>query len=443
MNNDYKSSKFKALLDKLQQESWQLELLITGFAIFGLINLINPIEAAHNESVALQNYGRFYYPVIKLSCFILIINLIVHVILRGLWIGAIGLRYVSNDIDYDELNYNERFTKFLKKKVGSFDGYIARLENYCSILFAVTFLTLFYLISFFAVIFVVILAGNLFIEANVFSKTIGTFFFAFFTFGFLGLAFIVFIDFITLGYLKKKEWTSFLYMPIYRVFSIITLSFLYRPLVYNLLDNKFGRRIAFMLFPLYMSILYISTLNNVRSNYLSTKSYSSINYSRNNNYLDLLEENEFVKNVAIPTKITSKPYVTVFIPFKKKIEDILLQRNENLIPEEDQRGLNSSFFKIFKSKRRNYSYKRDSVYSKYLATFNDTYMISIDSLEITSDFIINQTNKQLGFQSVIPLKKVQEGKHLISIRRKIMNPKTKEEKIERVAQIPFWYYKDN
>ncbi|WP_417800816.1 hypothetical protein [Tenacibaculum sp.] len=50
MNNDYKSSKFKALLDKLQQESWQLELLITGFAIFGLINLIEPIEAAINAT---------------------------------------------------------------------------------------------------------------------------------------------------------------------------------------------------------------------------------------------------------------------------------------------------------------------------------------------------------------------------------------------------------
>ena len=38
MKNDYKDSKFQKLLNKLQQESWQLELLISGFAIFGLIS---------------------------------------------------------------------------------------------------------------------------------------------------------------------------------------------------------------------------------------------------------------------------------------------------------------------------------------------------------------------------------------------------------------------
>ncbi|MBA6155260.1 hypothetical protein H3Z83_01795 [Tenacibaculum sp. S7007] len=442
MNNDPKSSKFKELLDKLQQESWQLELLITGFAIFGLINLIEPIQAALNESKALQSYGRFFYPIIITACYILIINLVIHVILRGLWIGAIGLRYVSNDIDYDELNYSKRFTNYLKKKVGSFDGYIARLENYCSILFAVTFLTLFYLISFFLVFFLLMIAANFFIESGFFSKFVGVTIFGFFSIFFLFLCIIVFIDFITLGYLKKKEWSSFLYMPIYKVFSIITLSFLYRPLVYNLLDNKFGRRIAFLLLPLYMSILYISTLDNVRSNYLSINSHSSVNYSNNNNYLDLLEKNEFVKNVAIPTKIVNKPYITVFIPFKKETEDIILQNNKKLVPEKDERGLNNRFFKSF-SKKKGYSQKRDSIYSKYLATFNNTYNIAIDTIKFSSDFIINKTNKQLGFESIVSLKDIQEGKHLISIKRKVLNSETQKEEIERVAEIPFWYYKSN
>jgi len=442
MNNDYKSSKFKELLDKLQQESWQLELLITGFAIFGLINLIEPIEAAHNEARALQNYGRFYYPIIRTACYILVINLVVHVILRGLWIGAIGLRYVSSDIDYNELNYSKRFTNYLKKKVGSFDGYIAKLENYCSILFAVTFLTLFYLISFFAIIFIFILIGSLFVDSNIFPEPSGVIIMGFFSLFLLLLSLIVFIDFVTLGYLKKKEWTSFLYMPIYKVFSIITLSFLYRPLVYNLLDNKFGRRIALILFPLYMLILYASSLNNIRSNYLETDSYSSINYVQNNNYLDLLEKNEFVKDAAIPTKIINKPYITLFIPFKKETEDFILNRNTNLKPEKDLRGLNSNLHKIF-TKRKGYSRKRDSIYSKYLATFNDTYNIAIDSIKFTSDFIINKTNKQLGFESIVPLKNIQEGKHLISIKRKVLNTKTQKEEVERVTEIPFWYYKDH
>ena len=112
MSNDYKDSKFKELLDKLQQESWQLELLISGFAIFGLITAFDPI---YNQLKIAENQNDLYQIIISLiaviACSILIFNLLIHVILRGLWIGALGLRYVSGDIDFEKLNYHNRFTK--------------------------------------------------------------------------------------------------------------------------------------------------------------------------------------------------------------------------------------------------------------------------------------------------------------------------------------------
>ena len=172
MKNDFTDNKFKELLDKLQQESWQLELLISGFAIFGLISALNPIKQKSYNAIVLE----MDFPIILAydfalySCYILIINLIIHVVLRGLWIGAIGLRYVSNEIDYDELKYNKRFTFYLKKRIGSFDNYIAKLENYCSILFAVTFLILFYFITAFCLFIIFLLAGYFFIESSLFSS---------------------------------------------------------------------------------------------------------------------------------------------------------------------------------------------------------------------------------------------------------------------------------
>lgn len=59
----------------------------------------------------------------------MIFNLIIHIVLRGLWIGALGLRYVSGEIDYDNLNYSDKFTNYLKKKVGSFDNYIWKVRK--------------------------------------------------------------------------------------------------------------------------------------------------------------------------------------------------------------------------------------------------------------------------------------------------------------------------
>lgn len=435
MKNDYKDDKFQELLNKLQQESWQLELLISGFAIYGLFSSLGFITEAQNSAIATESYSKYLYPLATISCKVLMVNLIIHVILRGLWIGAIGLRYVSGDIDYDYLNYKKRFKEHLKKKVGSFDKYIGTLENYCSILFAVTFLSLFYIISLFTIFFIIILSGGFFIDTGIFSEFTGMFFFGIFIIFFLSLSLLVFIDFITQGYLKKIEWISFLYFPIYKIFTIITLSFLYRPLVYNLLDNKFGKRLLYILFPIYMLAFFVTTIQNIRSNYISIENNSSVYYSSPNNYFDSLEENQFVKKAAINSKMIDKPFVKVFIPFRKKIENIMLEQYQDLKPKEDIRGYRSDFFSSKKVKS-----ERDSLRIKYLKVFKETYSLKIDSLTVVSDFIITDINNQLGFETIISLNTISEGLHNLTISRYITSKETKTSYKENIIEIPFWYY---
>lgn len=436
MKNDYTDSKFKKLLDKLQQDSWQLELLISGFAIFGLITALGPINNGLNEASAIENYSKILYLLAKIACNVLIVNLVIHVVIRGLWIGAIGLRYVSGEIDYDSLNYSKRFTNYLKDKVGSFDKYIGILENYCSILFAVTFLFLFYIISVFMVILIILLAGNFFIESGLFSEVIGFMLLGFFALFFLFLSLFVFIDFITQGYLKKKEWSSFLYFPLYRVFSIITLSFLYRPLVYNFLDNKFGKKIILILIPVYIFGFYLTTINNVRSNYISNEKTSSIYYSSTNNYINSLGDKQYIKGAAIQSKIITNNYLKIFIPFRKKMEDIILEQNKDLKPIKDKRGLQSNFFTSNTNTQ-----KRDSITAIYLKAFQKTYFLKIDSLQINPTFLVTEINNQLGLETVVSLKDFTQGKHIININRNSISKKTKRIENEDVIHIPFWYYK--
>lgn len=130
MSKNYDKPSFKKLLDKLQEDSWQLELLISGFAIFGLFYAIEPVNQVSIE--ALKGGETIFFRVlntVKIFLFIMIFNLIIHIVLRGLWIGALGLRYVSGEIDYDNLNYSDKFTNYLKKKVGSFDNYIWKVRK--------------------------------------------------------------------------------------------------------------------------------------------------------------------------------------------------------------------------------------------------------------------------------------------------------------------------
>lgn len=44
MENDPQKSKLSQLLERLQEESWQLELLISGFAIFLVSAMKDPLQ---------------------------------------------------------------------------------------------------------------------------------------------------------------------------------------------------------------------------------------------------------------------------------------------------------------------------------------------------------------------------------------------------------------
>lgn len=443
MSQDHNNPAFKKLLVKLQEESWQLELIISGFAIFGLITAYDPIKISVQEAQNNQQIYKFIIGLVaQISCGILIFNLLLHVLLRGLWIGALGLRYVSGDIDYDKLNYSPKFDKYLRKKVGSFDRYIATLENYCSIIFAVSFLLIFYVL---AITFTII--ANAVISTYIIANDALP---SFIRYG-LGIALILFlifglfftlIDFITQGFLKRKKWTSKFYFPIYWVFSFITLSFLYRPLVYNFLDNKFGKRLSFILIPVYVSILILTSFKYQQSNYISPKNQSSKNYIDDRNYEDLLTEKEAFANVAtLQSKVITDNYLKVFIVYTERIENRVFRFNESLKPEEDQRGLTSDI--VIKSNGKEFfsRSKRDSLTTVYLNTFNEIYDIMIDSTVYESKFLISKNKKkQLGFETYIDIPNLKNGEHLLKIIRK----KKEKEAIVKVTgySIPFWYFKD-
>lgn len=440
MSQDYNNPAFKKLLSKLQEESWQLELLISGFAIFGLFTVFPHLRESLTEAENNQHIYKFVISIIGyISCSILIFNLLLHVLLRGLWIGALGLRYVSGDIDYDSLKYSPRFTKYLKKRVGSFDKYIGTLENYCSVIFAISFLLIFYVLAIaFTILTITLIATQLIENDNLpkwISQGVGIFAVVFISVGML----VTFFDFMTLGLLKKKKWISLIYFPIYWVFSFVTLSFLYRPLVYNFLDNKFGKRLSLALVPFYILIAFTTSLKYNVSNYFRTDINSSDIVASNNNYEDALNEtNGIINEVAIQSKVISDNYVKVFMQFSDNIEDNVFSFNPSLKPKHDSRGLSSdvSFGNNFKSNR-----KTDSLRRAYLKTFNFIYSIKIDTTKFNSDFILSKNKKgALGFETYISTKTLNDGKHILRVNRLRIRKGDTTNWV--ISKIPFWYFKD-
>ena len=431
-------------MDSLQQQSWELELIISGFAIFGLFPAYEPLRI---EMVNAENEQQIYrfvaYFILHIASSILLFNLLLHVILRGLWIGSLGLRYVSGDIEFDKLRYAPRFTNYLKKRIVSFDRYIANLENYCSVLFAISFLLIFYVLAMTMIILSIVLVANFIIEGDWLPERLGSILGAFLIMFIVIGMFLTFIDFITQGLLKRNKWVAKFYFPIYWVFSFLTLSFLYRPLVYNFLDNRFGKRLILLLAPIYLAILVITSFEYRNSNYLEKELKSSSIFANRENYMDMLtKDSDFPGEVVIPSKVITKSYLNVFIPFSENIEERIFIYNDSLRPKTDRRGLTSSI-KINTNwgDEITSARQKDSIRRVYLRTFNEIYSFKIDSLPMDEDFILTTGPKKLlGFETNLNISDLEEGKHVLRLRRK----RREKDTIVTVtsAVIPFWNFKD-
>jgi len=439
---------FKSLLDQLQMESWQLELIISGVAIFAVWELKSVVGSLRNFSLIYSESSSLVagvMPVLGIGMsaawIILFINLIVHVFSRGLWIGVIGLRYVSEDIDFESLNYAPKFDHFLKNKVGAFDDYIEKLERFSSILFAYTFFLIFLLISFASYIgfWVLMVTGLNYLDApdiveiiTVVSLMIGSI--------------VVFFDFIFLGAIKKvrDKTISVVYFWVYRFFSLITLSFLYRPVLYNFLDDKFARKFFLFSIPYFLSILMFSGIifnptpyfpfRNIAYSH-DTKETSILSFSPQyyDDEREDLKQNMFgskyaIKNASLPSKIFTKNYAEVFLR--------MYHRDENYF--ENKKGISSydknGFLHEIKDTK-----EKDLVQNKLKE--NQDSILRIHILEKVA--VIKKIRKGLLDQPILGTKMLNEEIVLDTVYwqkqknriRKVWNKKIKKAKSEKIYNI--------
>lgn len=128
----------------------------------------------------------------------------------------------------------------------------------------------------------------------------------------------------------------------------------------------------------------------------------------------------------------------VFIPFKEKIEDLILEQHLELNPLEDTRGFKNTFFS---AKERSSYRNKDSITAVYLNAFKKVYILKMDDELLNPEYSVTEINNQLGFETFIPLKSVKEGKHIINLNRFVTSKKSKKLENEHIIDIPFWYFK--
>ncbi|MEL6393715.1 MAG: hypothetical protein AAFR97_13255, partial [Bacteroidota bacterium] len=131
-------------LAKLEQESWQAELIISGIAILGALQLpelVNDLQyylldTLHREEIF---FWGFIMTFMQIGVNLLILTFIAHFVLRTLWIGIIGINSIfPNGITRNE-RYSEEYQDRLIADYGDVTGYIKKLDRTCSGIFGAGF----------------------------------------------------------------------------------------------------------------------------------------------------------------------------------------------------------------------------------------------------------------------------------------------------------------
>jgi len=464
--------KLRRWVANLQLESWQLELLITGFSIFLLAtgideyaeinrniqeNQLNP--GANGISPLLSIAVNFILDTIPIGMKFFLINLLIHLLLRGFWIGIVGLSSVSNHIDYDKLKFRGRFRKFIPEKVRSLDELIVYLDKVSSVIFAYTFLLVFSIIS-----VVIVLALGLVIFSFSISLSVSAdptpvtialnLLIILFVLLYFFLAFLFFLDTLLFSAFKKSKWFTVLYYPIYRFFSVVSLSILYRSIYYHLITTNSKKQIIGV-----SSILFVVLLIVLRADSIDVNKFyprltdTSPNYIVEEFYDDSRPEDAFIDHLSLPSKYVENGFLELFIRYNPQDNVIL----ELLCPEFNELGPNDGFVENFKM---GFKSANDSTFlaTKELAYNNQitrSLECQIQMFEVHVDgelysslgyaFKTHSSNNEKGYLTIIDVLALGRGRHTLEVKKfksegsaRLKGLVMKDLDMKSMAKLNFW-----
>ncbi len=142
------NSKKPKWLAKLEEESWQAELLVSGAAIVGafqLPGLISRLDDYVLYTINREAMPFWYFLSIFMSLFAVavIVTFLLHFVLRTLWIAMIGFNSAYPQGFQPSDRYSEDYQQKLYKEFGDITGYIQRLDQTCSSILAIGFSVVF------------------------------------------------------------------------------------------------------------------------------------------------------------------------------------------------------------------------------------------------------------------------------------------------------------
>ncbi len=183
-------------LTKIQNNSWEPEIIISGFSI--AFFFILPKYIYNFTAMLIQDFGAdallsfVQYTIMIFIITSLKVLFIGHLTLRGLWTGLVGLSYVFPNGVKKELLEKDLKDLTFKKPI----DLVIEIEKICSLIFSFAFMIILYLIRIMIFYFVLIAGNIIFYAFNLNSAAM--------QFAQLTLIAIVIVIFVIFQTFKKK-----------------------------------------------------------------------------------------------------------------------------------------------------------------------------------------------------------------------------------------------
>ncbi|MGM9510249.1 hypothetical protein ACS5NO_21125 [Larkinella sp. GY13] len=430
-------------LRELTTQSWNLELAISGVAMFAILQLPDLLESAfsylrynymtHTDDAAAM-LPSLAYSLIRATCHVLFAAFLANFVMRAFWVGLVGLLAVfPSGIHYDRIPFSTPYAqRRLADELGPLDRYILWLDKRCNIVFALAFQFVFLLVVV-ALLYVLGLLIYLVVQPNVpanvwFGVKIA-----------LGTLIAVFYVAIILLNQKKVKQTPKGMQLNYRLMKVgqLMLMGMYKHTSYvtntfysNIRPGKLFQTAAiFML--VFFVVFFLEYFNDIsrtngrvsffNSRHLYSARIDSL-YIEPTAYDNQRPEGTFIGVASIQSDVIREPYLRLFIAYPKSLDKLLRQ----VAPEPVWSDTLSR-----QARRQQYaSWSNQQINKLIRITVNDSVCAQPNLL-----FTQAGIQEQRGWQTVLVPGNLKTGRNLLRVA--LQDPRKKE--ADELVMIPFWY----
>lgn len=391
--NDKKTPKW---LQTIQLNSWEAELLISALVLYALFQVPDFLDAFSHTYFSRGSQFIRFFNILESGITLLQIGYILHITVRGIWVASVGFSYVFPDgINNKNLKFKGKFKKELEKNPSLIKS-VLKLEELSSMIYGLSFTIFGAFVGFGTLVFFFIFTFNFLAPNSPSAITDDSTPFGIFTLlYFLGVL-LLFIDFITSGLFRRKEWAVDWFYPIAWFFRFITLTLIYRRSMLVLLSNLKGWRAKIVSIGIAIVVggfLFMRSeqRDSQAETYLQNATYGEfmrLNYENYRNKGDYLL-------ASIQNDIISDSYLKVFMKDIGVFESMKESRyNRSKISWDQQLSDSSSYF-----------------LNKWLTVKIDTN--TFDNLK----WVISQhpVERLFGFYTYLDLQSLDRGQHHLII----------------------------